>query len=498
MTPAYVEWVPTVSYVYIWNDSSYVEFVTHSYVEFVTHSYVEWVPTASYVYIWNDSFWCDMTHSRVAWLIQMKKNSFTRDMTHSCMPYSHTLSHALDIWMRHELYIWWVANCSHENEPLHIHLPYSHTLSHALDLWMRHELHIWMRRELYTWERVTPHTHLPYWQTLNHALDIWMRHELYTWERVTSYIFALLTYIVRRAVVHRHQRRLIHTTCDMSHSRVTWLTPICLISHVTCLFRCAVTTCDMTHVCIYTWRDSFINTYIAKRAVVRRHPRRLIHMTCDIPLLHLLHLTCDVSHTHVTCLFHIWHDSFTRDMTHPHVTWLIHTWHDLFTRDMTHSHLPYSHTLPHVTWLIYKHLHWQTSGGTQASATTHSHVTWLIHMWHDRHDLFTHDMTHSHLPYSHIVPLVTWLIYKYLHCPTSSSMRASATATGAQIGDAAGICSNFSKVSSVHAEYSKFSGELNFELFYTHISPPPSLPLPPISAPPIATASCASSSVWEI
>ena len=135
------------------------------------------------------------------------------------------------------------------------------------------------------------------------------------------------------------------------------------------------------------------------------------------------------------------------------------------TRDMTHSYLPYSDILPHITWLIYEELHCKTSGGTLASATTHSHVTWLIHMWHDRHDLFTRDMTHSHLPCSHILPLATRLVYKYLHCPTSGGMPASATATGAQIGDAAGICSNLSKVSSILAEYSTFSRELTFENF---------------------------------
>jgi len=69
-------------------------------------------------------------------------------------------------------------------------------------------------------------------------------------------------------------------------------------------------------------------------------------------------------------------------MTHSHVAWLIYMWHDAFIPGMTH---------PYVTWPIYT---WHDSS---ICDMTHSHVAWLIYMWHDA---FVPGMTH---------PYVTWL-----------------------------------------------------------------------------------------
>jgi len=128
----------------------------------------------------------------------------------------------------------------------------------------------------------------------NESCHIWMRHWCATWlihmRDVTD------THVIGHDVC-RYARTWLRIEYGMFHSYV-W--------------------CDITH--LYEWHDSFI---------------------CDVSPS----FKCDMTHSCVTWLIHMWHDSFVW------VTWLIHmwrlsliqVWHDSFICDMTHSY---------VTWLL--------------------------------------------------------------------------------------------------------------------------------------------------
>jgi len=82
------------------------------------------------------------------------------------------------------------------------------------------------------------------------------------------------------------------------------------------------------------------------------------------------------------------------DTTHSHVTWPIHVWHDPFIRDMTHSY---------VTWRFHMRSQSRSSMRVAASFSIWN-STRLIHTWHDS---FIFDTTHSNVTW----PIPTWLNY---------------------------------------------------------------------------------------
>jgi len=148
---------------------------------------------------------------------------------------------------------------------------------------------------------------------------------------------------------------------------------------------------DMTHSCVtwlvHVWHDSIV-CYMT-------HWFGTQFLSCGALLL-----------LRVTWLIHVWHDSLMCDITHLCVTWLIdvvhdhchvvhcywRVWRDLFMCDMTHSCVWHDSLMWYtaiVMWYI----------ATGACDVTYSCVTWLIYVYYGYGYVMLYDTT---------LPFVTW------------------------------------------------------------------------------------------